>query len=87
MAAVLAMPEDLRRCCGRSSRLNLRSRTPINAPIHATGCPGRRHSQSGSPISASNASAAITMKRPLPEISTSTVHALKFGSEAIHRLR
>ena len=59
MAAVTAMPANLRCCCDGSSRLNLRSRAPIKAPIQATGCPARRHSHSGSPISASNASAAI----------------------------
>src|ERR1700692_3900743 len=85
--AVPAIPADLR-CCGDwSSLLNLPSRVSLRFPIKATGCPSRRQSQSGSPISASNASAAITMKSPLPEISTLVVHALKLGGQALQGFR
>src|ERR1700739_1976760 len=85
--AVLMTPADLRCPCVWSSRLNLRSSASIKAPIRDTGCPRRRQSQPGSPIRASNATAAMTMNNPLVEISTLAVHAVEFGSELLQRFR
>src|SRR5712691_1296503 len=84
---VLAIPAALRCCGDRSSLLSLRSRYSIKVPIKTTGCPSRRQSQLGSPISASNARAAMTTKSLLPEISTSMAHALKLGSQALQCFR
>src|SRR6185369_8732955 len=60
---------------------------PMNDPIRATGCDSRRHSQSGSPIKASNARAATTTKSVSLQINTSMRHALELRGEAIERLR
>ena len=59
----------------------------MNDPIRATGCGSRRHSQSGSPIKASNARAATTTKSVSLQINISVRHALEFRGEAIERLR
>src|SRR5688572_2267620 len=59
----------------------------MKEPIRATGCDSRRHSQSGSPIRASNAKAATTTKSVSLQINISVRHALEFRGEAIERLR
>ena len=59
----------------------------MKEPIRATGCGSRRHSQSGSPIKASNARAATTTKSVSLQINISMCHALEFRGEAIERFR
>ena len=56
-------------------------------PIRVTGCGTRRHSQSGSPIKASNARAATTTKNVSLQTNISGRHALEFRSEAIKGFR
>src|ERR1700722_941578 len=85
--AVLMIPAALRSSREWSSRLNLRSSLSIKAAISDTGCPRRRQSQPGSPISASNATAAITMNNPLAEINILAVHAFELGSELFQCFR
>src|SRR3981189_1178698 len=68
-------------------RLSVRSRNPMKDPIRTTGCGSRRHSQSGSPIKASNDTAKTTTKGALLQIHTSVRHRLEFRSEAIEGFR
>src|SRR6185312_13408187 len=80
-------PANFRCAADRVSRLSERSSNPMNDPIRATGCDSRRHSQSGSPIKASNARAAMTTKSVSLQINTSVRHALEFRGETVECFR
>src|ERR1700737_2008399 len=80
-------PAIFRRSGNQLSRLSVRSSKPIDSPIQTAGCGRRRQIQSGSPISASNASAAATTKSVSSQTSTSALHALKLRRQTIQRLR
>src|SRR3981189_2816554 len=82
-----ATPAAFRGDGDQFSRLSVRSSNPMKDPIRTTGCGSRRHSQSGSPIKASNARAATRMKTGLLPVSTSGGHALEFRGETVQRFR